>query len=193
VFSYIRRRGHTPEDAEDLAQEFFARLIEKNYLSAAHRERGNFGCFLMACVRHFLANESDRSRAAKRGGGKAMAPIEGIEPPDRTTPERLYEQRWARGVLDRTMGRLRCEARCSASRARRFARMAPFLAGGSPDRSYAEVARDLAVSETAVKVGVHRLRRRYGALLRKEMAQTAGGRGDVEGEIRFLFRAAGRV
>jgi RNA polymerase sigma-70 factor (ECF subfamily) len=190
VYSFIRRRGYSHEEAEDLTQEFFTRLIEKNYLRGARRERGTPGAFVLGCLRHFLANEWDRARAQKRGGTAKVVAIDDPErdprdePSHPVTPERNYENRWALGVLDRTVGRLRAEFR-ERGQLRRFAQFEPFLTGPQEDGAYAGVAAALRLSETAVKVGVHRFRQRYGALLREELG------GDADGEIRFLIRAVG--
>jgi DNA-directed RNA polymerase specialized sigma24 family protein len=196
VYAFILRRGYRPEEAEDLTQEFFVRLIEKNVLGDARSERGAFGGFLLGCLRNFLANEWDRSQARKRGGGAAVVAIDDPErsregePVNRVTPDKLYETRCALGLLDRTWDLLRRESR-ERGQSQRFARFGPLLRGAQPCRTYAGVAGDLRLTETAVKVAVHRLRRRYGVLLREEMARAAGPGGDVEGEIRFLIRVVG--
>jgi RNA polymerase sigma-70 factor (ECF subfamily) len=194
VYAFIRRRGHTPEEAEDLTQEFFTRLIETNMLRSARSDRGSFGGFLMGCVRHFLSNEWDRAHAWKRGGAAVVVEIDDPEhdrrgePVDRTTPDRLYETAYALGLLDRSLVRVRGECRDGNQR-RRFDQFEGFLTGGQPGCSYARVAGELGLAETAAKVAVHRLRRRYGAVLREELARTAGPGGDIQGEIRFLIRA----
>lgn len=183
VYAFVRHRGFSPEEAEDLTQEFFARLIEKELYLDVRSDRGSLADFLFGCVRHFLADERDRMRAQKRGGSATRVPLEDteFERADLRTPARCYETRWALAVLGQARERLR---RHSA----RFERLEPMLTDWRPRQGYAEAARAMGLSETAVKVGVHRLRHRYGEVLREEMAKAAGGN-DVAGEIRFLIGA----
>ena len=165
-------RPPTPE-AEDLTQEFFARLLEKHFLAAADREKGRFRTFLLMAVKRFLANEYDRAQAQKRGGGERIVPLEGLEPETRyrlepvetLTPERLFEQQWALTLLDQVLARLQAEM-TAGGKAALFESMKGHLAG-SRDESYAATAARLGMSEGAVKVAVHRLRRRYRDSCRK--------------------------
>ena len=193
LYAFIRRRGHPAPEAEDLTQEFFARLLEKHFLAAADREKGRFRTFLLMAVKRFLANEYDRAQAQKRGGGQRIVPWEGLEPETRyrlepantLTPERLFEQQWALTLLDQVLARLQAEM-TAGGKAALFEAMKGHLAG-SRDESYAATAARLGLSEGAVKVAVHRLRRRYRELLRDEIAQTVSSPEEIEEEIRHLF------
>jgi RNA polymerase sigma factor (sigma-70 family) len=198
VYAFIRRRGYSPETAEDLSQEFFARILEHKTLSGARRERGKFRSFLLASLTNFLSNEWDRSQAQKRGGGMPILPLDfeagevryHHEPCHELTPEALFERGWAIAVLDRVLERLRAE-HSHKGQAAQFDRLQVFLTGDQDHGSYDEVARSLNVSEGAVRTAVHRLRRRYGELVREEIEGIVGDPGEVEGEIRFLLAALG--
>lgn len=198
VYALIRRSGASPADAQDLTQEYFARFLEKRFLDDVRPERGRFRSFLLVSVRHFLHNERDRERALKRGGGARLLPLHGAEgevryerePVDKVTPEVLFERAWVRAVLDRTLARLETEADGSL-RSERFALLRAFLTGGGPEATYAELAREWDVTESAVRVAVHRLRRRFGTLLREEVARTVEDPAEVEEEIRYLLTVAG--
>jgi RNA polymerase sigma-70 factor (ECF subfamily) len=193
LYAYIRRRGHAADQAQDLTQEFFARLLARDFLDAADPAKGRFRAFLLACCKNFLANEHDRSSAVKRGGGCAplsLTDAEGRyrgEPSHDATPEKLFERRWALTLLDRVLARLRAEFE-ARGKMEQFCRLAPYLVG---DRSAPQekAALELGLSIGALKVAVHRLRQRYRELLRDEIAQTVGGPDDVEEEIRELFAA----
>ncbi len=193
LYAFIRRRGHDVHDAEDLTQEFFARLLDKHFLAAADREKGRFRTFLLMTVKRFLANEHDRTQARKRGGGQRIVPLEGLEPEaryhqepaDSLTPERLFEQQWALTLLDQVLSRLQAEM-TAAGKAALFEAMKGHLTGGG-DESYAATAARLGMSAGAVKVAVHRLRRRYRDILQEEIAHTVAGPEEVEEEIRYLF------
>jgi RNA polymerase sigma-70 factor (ECF subfamily) len=194
VYSYIRSRGHAAFDAEDLTQEFFTRLLEKHYLRDVRRERGRFRVFLLASVKHFLANEWDRARAKKRGGGKAALPLDiemaesvyRSEPVDRLTPEVIFERRWALTLLDRVVGLLENKS-AAAGKAQQFNYLKPFLTGNMPDVSYQQVARELAMTEGAVKMAVHRMRKQFGELLRAELAEVVADPAEIDDEIRYLL------
>jgi RNA polymerase sigma factor (sigma-70 family) len=194
LYAYVRRRGHDNHEAEDLTQEFFLRLLAKNYLAAADREKGKFRAFLLASLKHFLANEWDRSQAQKRGGGQTVLPISTVDAESRyrlepwhdLTPERLFERQWALTVLDQVLRRLRAEFAADGKEAV-FDKLKHFLTGGRESGGYAQVAADLATTEGAVKTAVHRLRRRYRQLLRDEIAQTVAGPEEVDGEIEYLL------
>ncbi len=194
LYAYVRRRGHAAHDAQDLTQSFFARLLEQKWVADADRERGRFRTFLLTAMSRFLADEWDRLRAQKRGGGVVHVPVQldtaetryGHEPVARGTPEQEYERRWALTLLDTVLQRLGAEYKC-AGKAELFAGLNSSLVGGRDSQPYAELAGRLGLSEGAVKVAVHRLRKRYRLLLRAEIAQTMAGTEDVDDELRHLF------
>ena len=196
LYAYVRRRGYAPHDAQDLTQEFFARLLEKDYLLAADRQRGKLRSFLLVALNHFLAKERRRANAQKRGGGQVPLSLDfaagearyTLEPAHDLTPEKIYERRWAMTVLDRAVARLEAEFDAAGKRAH-FDRLKDFLAGGEAATSYAQVAADLGLTEGAVKVAVHRLRRRCRELLQAEIAETVADPGAVEEELRQLVAA----
>ncbi len=198
LYAYVRRRGQSPEDAKDLTQEFFARLLERNWVGRADQQKGRFRSFLLSAMNHFLADEWDKARAQKRGGGRTPIPLQfdtaetryGHEPVDNVTPEHSYERRWALTVLDEVLPRLRSEYE-QAGRAEFFAALHPCLVGDRTAQPYAELAVKLGVSEGAVKSVVHRLRQRYRELLRDEIAQTVAGPSEVDEELRHLFVVLG--
>jgi RNA polymerase sigma factor (sigma-70 family) len=200
LYAFVRRAGRSAEDAQDLTQEFFVRLLAKNYLADADRDRGRFRSFLLGAMKHLLANERRRQGTQKRGGGLPTISLDfrsgedryrRIEPADSLTPERLYERRWALTLLDLVLERLREEFR-AAGKSDLFDTLKPLLAAGPAKTSYRDVAEGLAMSEGAVKVAVHRLRRRYRKLLREEIARTLVGPEAVEDELRELLAAVGR-
>jgi RNA polymerase sigma-70 factor (ECF subfamily) len=193
--AYVRRRGHAAADAQDLTQAFFARLLERNWVEAADRGRGRFRTFLLTAMSRFLADEWDKVRAQKRGGDRVHVPLQldtaetryGLEPADAAaTPEQSYERRWALTLLDTVLQRLRAEYE-HAGRGAWFACLHGCLVGGEPAQPYADLAGRLHLSEGAVKVAVHRLRKRYRRLLRAEIAQTITAADDVDEELRHLF------
>jgi DNA-directed RNA polymerase specialized sigma24 family protein len=196
VYGFIRRQGHGSDDAADLTQEFFARLIEKQYLRELRQERGRFRAFLVAAVRHFLSNERDRARAAKRGGGRPLLPLdvetaEGRyrrEAADTVTPEVLFDRQWACVVLERVLDRLHGEME-AAGRQAQFARLKPVLTGEPAEGGYRAIDTALGMSEGAVKVAAHRLRRRYGEMLRDEIATLVAEPDAVDAELRHLASA----
>jgi RNA polymerase sigma-70 factor (ECF subfamily) len=199
LFAFARRLGHSPEESQDLTQEFFARLLEKNYLGAADPERGRFRSFLLAAFKHFLAKERERAHAQKRGGGRPTLPLDfeagerrySLEPAHEVTAEHLYEQRWALAVLDQVLARLRDEFG-RAGKADLFERLKGHLAGAEADPSCREAAAELGTTEGAFKMAVHRLRHRFREVLLAEIAQTVAGADDVEEELRHLFAALRR-
>ncbi|MEE8583344.1 MAG: sigma-70 family RNA polymerase sigma factor [Acidobacteriota bacterium] len=196
VYSFVRRRGHSADEAQDLTQGFFTRLLEKQSLAAANRERGKFRSFLLSSVKNYLANEWDRSQAQKRGGGTTAVPIdaesaERLYSPVRApqeSPEKIFERRWAAALVEQVFSRMRQDAQ-RAGRLKAFERIKAFLTGEAAGVRYQDVAEELDLSEAAVKVRVHRLRRRFGDLLRQEVAQTVQSPDQVEAEIRYLFSA----
>jgi RNA polymerase sigma factor (sigma-70 family) len=194
LYAYVRRRGYSPEDAQDLTQEFFARLLERNAVATVTPEKGRFRSFLLASMNHFLADEWDKARAQKRGGGKVIClDLQSAEmqlgeiPVKKHTPEKAFEHRWAITLLEQVYQHLGKEYR-EQGKAALFETLRVTLAGKSDAAPYAELARQLAMSEGAVKVAVHRLRQRYRALLRDTIADTVSGPDEVEDELRYLFR-----
>lgn len=198
LYAFVRRRGHSAEQAQDLTQEFFVRLLEKDYLKVVDQSKGRFRSFLLASFDHFLHNEFDRARAQKRGGGRAQLSLdfrdaEGryhVEPADVQTPEKLFERRWALTVLDRVLRRLE-EEHAEAGKAEFFLNLKGHLLEEPDAVPYAKLAERLAISEAAAKMAVSRLRKRYRLLLREEIAHTVEDAGEVEEEIRHLFEALG--
>jgi RNA polymerase sigma-70 factor (ECF subfamily) len=196
LYAYVRRRGSGPEEAQDLTQEFFARLLEKEYLRTADREKGKFRSFLLTAFKHFLTKERDRVHAQKRGGGRGPLPLDfpscehryAREPADEATPERIYERRWALTLLDRVLARLRQEFE-GAGKGPVFDRLKGALTGEKGSEPYAHIADEVGLTEGAVKVAVHRLRGRYRELLREEIAETVRGPEEIDDELRHLFVA----
>ena len=194
LYAYVRRRITNADEAQDLTQEFFAQLLEKNYLADARPERGKFRSFLLAVFKHFLTKEWDKSRAQKRGGGlnKLSLDLEigesryQLEPLDEMTPERLYDRQWAVTLTNDALARLRDEY-AAADKLDQFDVLKTFLAGSSQESSYREAAKLLKTSDGALRVAVHRLRQRYGELLRSTIAETVTRPEEVEEEIRALF------
>jgi RNA polymerase sigma factor (sigma-70 family) len=196
LYAFVRRRGSDPQTAEDLVQGFFAALLEKDGLAAVDRAKGRFRSFLVAACAHFLANSHDHERAFKRGGGRVIVPIDSLEAEDRyqrepaheLTAERLFERRWATTLLDHVLNRLAAEMHSTGKR-RQFEVLRPALLGGSQKMSYAQSAALLGCTEGAARAAAHRLRARYRALLREEVARTLDAPATVEEEIRDLFAA----
>jgi DNA-directed RNA polymerase specialized sigma24 family protein len=198
LYAYVRSRSSSREDAEDLTQAFFARLLEKNYLEGLTSEKGRFRAFLLAALKHFLANEWDRANCQKRGGGVANLSLDwqsadtrfGIEPADNLSPDKLYDRAWAVTLLERVIIRLRDE-NAGEGKAVVFEQLKPFLMSGKGALPYAHAAVPLQMTESAVRVAVHRLRRRYRELLREEIAQTLSHPDQVDEEMRALLSAFG--
>jgi RNA polymerase sigma-70 factor (ECF subfamily) len=198
VFAFVRRQGHSLEDAQDLTQGFFARLIEKGDLADADRSRGRFRAFLLTACRHFLANEWDREQAQKRGGGRTALTIDAAAAEGRyqralshaQTPERLYERQWCLTLLAAVLDDLRDEYGASG-KGRVFDRLKGFLTDAETDETHADAAADLGISAAAVKVAVHRLRKRYRDVLRRRVADTVSSEQEVEDEIGHLFTTLG--
>jgi RNA polymerase sigma-70 factor (ECF subfamily) len=196
LYAFARRRGLGVDDAADLVQGFLADLIGRRNLATADPNRGRFRSFLLAACAHYLANQRDHERAAKRGGGRAPVPIDrleaegryGREPFHELTPERLFALRWALDLLERALGRLEAEA-AGAGQAAFFARLRPALTGGGGSEPYAAVAQEIGMTEGAVKMAAMRLRHRYRDLLRSEIARTVADPADVDDEVRDLFAA----
>jgi RNA polymerase sigma factor (sigma-70 family) len=191
LYAYLRRRGYPADQAQDLTQEFFIRVLEGRYLDRAYPEKGRFRSFILTSLKFFVGDEEDRQHAHKRGGG-VLVSLEFSsgeeryqrEPAHDETPERIFERRWALSVLDRVVEKLRNEF-VQHGRPEHFERLKQFLLGRS-DAPYAELAREMNTSEGALKVAIHRLRKRYRGLFREEIADTVADPGEVESELRFL-------
>lgn len=203
LYAFVRRGGATHHDAEDLTQAFFGKLLEKNYLGDASRERGRFRTFLLASLKHFLANEWDKRSAKKRGGGIVFVPLDG-DAADRfeseahsaaskqCTPEEYFDRRWAHTVLDRALAALR-SSYALKNQAAVFDAVKPCLTQGKGAVSYAEVAAALGMDANAVKVAAHRMRQRYREALREEIAQTVASEEEVEEEFQYLREALSSI
>lgn len=197
LYAFVRKQGCSPHDAQDLTQAFFERLIEKNYLDDVAREKGRFRSFLLAALKHFLSNEWDRLRAQKRGGGHVIVSIDDeaedryrLEPADDLTPERLYERRWALTLLERVLVQLR-EEFARQDKSDQFEILKVYLTPSASPPPQAETARKLSMTEDALKVAIHRLRKRYRELVRAEISDTVSSPEEVEDEIRHLFSVFG--
>jgi RNA polymerase sigma factor (sigma-70 family) len=199
LYAFVRRRGFGPEDAQDLTQEFFARMIERASFQSVDRERGKFRSFLLACLKNFLANEWTHANRQKRGGGQKVLSLDAaeaedrykVEPADASTPETIYEQTWAATLLERVMARLRKEY-VTNEKGELFDELKDFLCGDKTAPTYAEIGARHGISEGAVKMAALRLRQRYAALLRAEIAHTVASPDGVENEIRCLIAALSR-
>jgi len=194
LYAYVRRKGYDAHVAQDLTQEFFARLLARNYLSVADRNKGKFRSFLLGCLEHFLAREWTRPHAQKRGGGQPLFSLDETdaenrylrEPAHELSAEKIFDRRWATTLLDQAMARLREE--CLASqKGDLFEKSQNYLSGEKGEASYADLAATLGMSEAAIKVAVHRLRQRYGELVRAEIAQTVASPKEVDEELQYLF------
>lgn len=199
LYAYVRRQGHAKEDAEDLTQAFFARFLAKNYLEGLSAERGRFRAFLLASLKHFLINEWDKSRRQKRGGGVAPLSLDWqtadtrfqVAATNEPSPDKAFDREWALALLSKVIGRLQNE--CAAQgKAELFEQLKIFLTAGKGSTAQAEIARALDMEEGAVRVTIHRLRKRYRELLRAEIAHTLTDAGDVDEEMRALFGAFSR-
>jgi len=202
IYAYVRRLGHSPEEAEDLTQGFFTRVLEKHYLRDFQRERGRFRSFLLTALKHFIANERDWARAQKRGGTRPPVALDdvlstaesrySIEPRDTDTPERIFERHWAMAVLSRVQDQLHAEAETSGKR-QQFDRVKGLLLGEDTDIGYRALAGELGTTEGALKVTIHRLRQRFKELLRNEIAHTVAHHDEVGDELRYLLAALRRL
>jgi len=199
LYVFVRRSGRSAEDAEDLTQSFFAKLIEKGYLDKADQERGRLRSFLLTSLKHFMADEWDKSQAQKRGGGKQLVSIDqaaaeeryALEPKDEASPDRLFEKRWALTLLENIVDQLRQEFAASGKEAI-FTGLQPFLAWNSADESYAEVCGKIGISENAARVTVFRMRKRFGELMRLSIAETVATEEEVDEEMKFLMGVIAR-
>ena len=199
VYAFARRQGYGVHEAEDLTQAFFARLLEKDVVQAADPQRGRFRSFLLASFKNFVANERDRERAQKRGSGQVIVGLDfesaearySAEPVDTLTPDAVFERQWALGVLDRVLLTLRAECR-KAGKSALFDQVRDLLGGDRSPGGYAAIARSLGTTEGSVKVNVHRLRRRYGDLLRAEIEATVANASEIDDEIAYLMAVMSR-
>lgn len=196
-YAFVRRRGYAADAAFDLTQGFFLRLLEKNDLARVDRERGRFRTWLLAALKHHLANDWHREQAQKRGGGTTRISIDGeeaesqygrLEPSHDLTPERIFERRWALALLQRAVDMLRDEY-TRLGKAALFERLSGSLTGDKVESTYQAIAADLGMSESNVKVTVHRLRNRYRALIQEEIAHTVEREDEVDDELRYLLAA----
>ncbi|HEV2392448.1 MAG TPA: sigma-70 family RNA polymerase sigma factor [Verrucomicrobiae bacterium] len=198
LYGYVRRRGYSPEDAQDLTQGFFARLLERNWVERADRQKGRFRSFLLSAMSHFLSDQWDKARAQKRGGGQSAVPLQldtaetryGYEPADSSTPEQSYDRRWSLALLEEVLRQVAAEYKLKGQE-ELFSKLHPCLVGNRTEQPYADLAGRLGISEGAVKTAVHRLRQRYRQLLRNEIAQTVANPAEVDEELRHLFAVVG--
>lgn len=196
LYAYIRRQGATPVEAEDLTQEFFYRFLEGDSLRNVARVNGKFRSFLLTCLKHFLSKQRERAHAARRGGGRAPIPLDApeshyaLEPADHASPDVLFERRWALTVLQGTLEDLRQEY-AHAKKSELFEALKGFLPGCRPTIDRAELAAARNVSAGAIDVAIHRLRQRFGALLRQRVAATVCSEAEVDDELRHLMILVG--
>ncbi len=198
LYAFIRRQGSNPHEAEDLVQEFFHRFLQRNSLTTVQQGAGKFRSFLLICLRNFLSNERERAASQRRGGGRAIVSLDGaeaetryrMEPADTRSPEAVFERRWAFAVLERTMKELQREYSAGEKR-EIFESLQGFLPGGQGEISRADLANKRGVSVGAIDVAVHRLRHRFGVLLRAQVALTVSSDAEVEEEIRYLICVLG--
>lgn len=198
LYAFVRRQGHLPEDAQDLTQGFFTRVIEKAYLRDFRPERAKFRTFLLASLKHFMANERDWAHAQKRGGGIGTIALElsfdvaeqryAEEPGHNLTPEKIFEHQWALALMERAQLRLQEEC-VRVAKSRQFEVLKPFVSAEDSGEPYSQAAAELKMNEGAVKVAVHRLRRRFREFLRSEILQTVTNPEEVDDEMSFLAEA----
>ena len=196
LYAYVRRQGHGPHDAQDLTQEFFARLLATPWLENLHPSKGRFRSFLLASMNHFLANEWRRGQAQKRGGGQPAFSFDSVQAEDRyrlepahnETPDKLFEREWAKTLLERTLAQLRRECALTG-KAGLLETLGGIFDSAEERHNYAEVSARLGMTEAAVKKAAQRLRERYRTLLRAEVAGTVDDPAEVDEEARCLFSA----
>jgi len=199
IYAFIRRDGYRVEDAQDLTQEFLARLLAKDYLDHLHHQRGKFRSFLLTLVKHFLSDYRDRVRALKRGGDRTFVSLDqaleeeraAVGPVDGLTADQIFERRWAATLLAQAAERLRQEY-AGEGRAALFEQLKDLQPGERGNQTYAELGVQLGMSEAAIKSAMHRLRRRHQVILREEIANTVAGPEEVDEEIRHLLAVLAR-
>ena len=198
LYALVRRQGHAPPDAQDLTQEFFARLLEKNYLHAADRQKGRLRTFLHVALKRFLANEWDRARAQKRGGGVAPVSFDTAMAEERYlqhgteafSAERIYERQWAMTLLEQSHAKLRAEYQAARKEAE-YDLLKGTLTAERGAILYAELAAQLHTTEGAARVAVHRVRKRFRELFRATIADTVEDAAEVDDEVRYVARVLG--
>ena len=196
IYAFVRRKGHAEEDAKDLTQQFFALLLGRKDFQVIDARKGKFRNFLLASLTHFLSNQREHARAAKRGGGKIILSLDAVppeqfqrfEPAVDLTPDKLFDQRWAMTLLESAVVRLK-EEQLRAGRAEQFEVLKGFLTSEPRDGEYGQLAERLGCAGQSVAVAVHRLRQRYRELVRAEVANTVSSPTEVEEEMRDLFLA----
>jgi len=196
LYAFVRRQGHAPPEAQDLTQEFFSRLLAKNPLGTLQPAKGRFRSYLIASMKHLLANEWDRAHRQKRGGRVVTFSLDEkdaeeryvVEPADELTPEKIFERRWAEALLEQVLARLRVEFR-AAGQEDRYELLKPFLVGDDDPGPGEELAARLGLGVSGAKSAIRRLRQRYGELFREEIAQTVESEEEIDAEIRHLFAA----
>jgi len=194
LYAYLRRKGYAAPDSQDLTQEFFARLLARNYLRTADRNKGRFRSFLLGSLEHFLAREWTKGHAQKRGGGKVPFSLDQmnaenqylLEPAAALTAEKIFDRRWATTLLGQAMAKLRQECQHN-QKLDLFNRVEGRLSGEKGEKSYGEIAASLNMTTGALKVAVHRLRQRYGELVRIEISQTVATAAEIDDELRYLL------
>jgi RNA polymerase sigma factor (sigma-70 family) len=193
LYAYVRHQGFDAEEARDLTQAYFAELLEKDYLADFDPELGRFRVFLKTSIKHFISKEREKARTWKRGGRTSVVSLDAdvetryqLEPVDRLDPEKLYERRWALTLIERVLDRLREEAR-EVGRELQFERLKGLLTGQQPRVPYKDIATELGTTEDSVKTSVHRLRQRFGKMLREEIGATVAGPEEVDDEVRHLL------
>src|SRR5262245_22511362 len=198
LYAYVRRRGFGEHDAQDLTQGFFAQLLDRKSIQGVTKEKGRFRSFLLASINYFIADQRDGAMAQKRDGGRQVLSFDAqeaetryrMEPVDTRTPETIFEHRWAMTLLDQVLARL-SEEFAQAGKSHLFKGLQPFLVEGAKEKTYAEAAREIEMSEEAFKKAVQRMRRRYQQLIREEVAHTVAGSEEVEEELRNLCAVLG--
>ncbi len=194
LYTYVRGRGYSPEDAQDLTQQFFARFLEKSSFALADPARGRFRTFLLKSIQHFLADDWKRTHRVKRGGGTFQIPLDAVaaearyvaELADTMTPERAYEERWAMTLVEQVLDQMRRDY-TRTGKERLFEALQDFLWGTDCSVSHAALAKNLGLTETALRAAVHRLRETYRERLRDEVAQTVDEPGEVDAELHYLI------
>jgi RNA polymerase sigma-70 factor (ECF subfamily) len=196
IYGFIRHQGHDRHEAQDLTQEFFCRFLQSQALGSVDPSRGRFRSFLIASLKHFLANEWDKAKRLKRGGGREFFSWDGLEPEERyrlepsdeKSPETIFDQQWAQALVSATLAKLRVECADEDTESR-FEVLKAFLSGNPEGISYAHAAEQLGLSESAVRSAIHRLRQRYAQIFRAQVAETVTSPEAAEAEIRHLFAA----
>ena len=196
LYAFIRRRGSSPEEAEDMTQAFLAHVIEKESLRHVDPGKGKFRSFLLTALKNFLSDQRSKEAALKRGGGVAPVSLDAeeaegryrLDPADDLTPERIFERQWALTVIEQAMNRLR-ERYARSGKTNQFDEMKIFLSGEKRPVPYADVAERLGITPLAVKVAVHRLRKRFRDALREEIAQTVASSEEIDAELQALYAA----